>query len=901
MNFNFKKIASAASSALMIGSTVALAAAANYPAPFVSGSSADVAIVVGDGATADLTAAAALSADLSSTFAANGGRTTTTTSIDGENFPLFTSSSELFMNSTLNSVRTTLTSTELPTLLEDQTFEGSSSIQYTQKITLGNNPKIDFAQMPTSDDDPLAGISLSTSPSTNPLYNATVTFDSAVNFTHADSIGEEITLFGQKFTVGAGTTTSKLVLLKSSETVDLSSDGMPSSTVSVDGQDYTVELVAATDTSATIKITDSDGDSETKEITESTSKKLLGLEVTVDRADENNFRLTATISVGSNKITLQDGSAVKVGTDEDIVDGTQVEFWSTGSSITSYPGNISRIDFQVAAADSDEDAIFPGQAFVDPVFESFKVDFTGLTIPLDNTDERETIDVKPSGNDKATVAFKSYAGSEPKTVTWAFNKTTAEATTEGGSLGGMILADSDGDVIRVAEGVIANKSQYVVIPNDNDGGGLYEITSIYNSSSSTASDDYVRLKNVFTNDETEYKASAEGSITATVEGKTVTIYYNGASDSAQENRLARFDSTDAGSGNDMILFPTIKTTSGAKVAFYQPLRINLENFNGVSRAGYAGNVSSFLFPDGDGYTDVDVTRDGGNGAVWNFTFGSTVRNINTSVAAGAASGLLTVGKLTYNVTNFAAATPNSTVVYLQNPEGGNIIRPAIIVFEEKDDLNNYEAAIFTLDAGYDGGNNDIGVADVIRTFGADSASLGNEIQLETDSDMYQDMDLWGAVYTLDKSDTDQISASMSYPDNQIEAEAYITEATATTSGSSGVLGDIVYDASEVSTVSSKNLIVLGGSCINTVAAQLLGSSAPLCGADFTAETQVGTGSFLIQSFESPFNANKVALLVAGYEADDTINAANALKSNTVDTTKGKKYTGTTATSLTPVL
>ena len=128
--------------------------------------------------------------------------------------------------------------------------------------------------MPTSDDDPKAGISFSTSLSTNPLYNATLTFESNVNFTHADSVGENIELFGQKFTVGAATTTTKLVLLKSSQTIDLSSDGNPSTTVTVEGKEYTVELVAATDSSATIKVTDSSGSADTKEISESASKKI---------------------------------------------------------------------------------------------------------------------------------------------------------------------------------------------------------------------------------------------------------------------------------------------------------------------------------------------------------------------------------------------------------------------------------------------------------------------------------------------------------------------------------------------------------------------------------------------------------------------------------------------------
>ena len=46
---NFKKISAITGSALMLGMTMGVAAAANYPAPFVSGGAANVAIVYGTG------------------------------------------------------------------------------------------------------------------------------------------------------------------------------------------------------------------------------------------------------------------------------------------------------------------------------------------------------------------------------------------------------------------------------------------------------------------------------------------------------------------------------------------------------------------------------------------------------------------------------------------------------------------------------------------------------------------------------------------------------------------------------------------------------------------------------------------------------------------------------------
>ena len=49
MRFNFKKISAIATGVLLAGMTMGVAAAANYPAPFVEDSTADVAIVYGTG------------------------------------------------------------------------------------------------------------------------------------------------------------------------------------------------------------------------------------------------------------------------------------------------------------------------------------------------------------------------------------------------------------------------------------------------------------------------------------------------------------------------------------------------------------------------------------------------------------------------------------------------------------------------------------------------------------------------------------------------------------------------------------------------------------------------------------------------------------------------------------
>ena len=144
-----------------------------------------------------------------------------------------------------------------------------------------------------------------------------------------------------------------------------------------------------------------------------------------------------------------------------------------------------------------------------------------------------------------------------------------------------------------------------------------------------------------------------------------------------------------------------------------------------------------------------------------------------------------------------------------------------------------------------------------------------------------------------KPSSSQDSIKIIYHGDEVIADVYITSPDAIISGGNA-LGNVLVKDSEVNSVKTKNLIVVGGSCINSVAADLLGGS--YCGASFTTATGVAANQFLIQSFGDKYATGKIALLVAGYEVADTGNAATYLRTQTVDTTAGKKYKGTTATS-----
>jgi hypothetical protein len=153
------------------------------------------------------------------------------------------------------------------------------------------------------------------------------------------------------------------------------------------------------------------------------------------------------------------------------------------------------------------------------------------------------------------------------------------------------------------------------------------------------------------------------------------------------------------------------------------------------------------------------------------------------------------------------------------------------------------------------------------------------------------MDHYGIIIsdgTTPEDETDSDEITISFPDEQVFAEVSVTAGSSASQSDSGILK--ITD-SEVAQASGMNLVVVGGSAINSVAADLLDGT--YSEAAFTEATGVGNGQFLIQSFDR--GSGNVALLVAGYAAEDTTKAATYLINNNVDTTVGKKYVGTSST------
>jgi hypothetical protein len=875
MKFNFRKITSAIASTAMLGSTVALAAAANFPAPFVQNGAADVAIVYGS--SLDLSAVTDISTSLSSALAGSrsGGGATKTDNA----YPLFTGSTPLQLNNSLNSVRTSVTESNLNSVFADTEFSGNVDATVSFRVTLGSNPRTIFAKEPTSSVDPSLGMFYGTTKATY-LYNSTATFDEAVNFTHADSQGEELTLFGQKFTVSSATTNTKLVLFKSAETIDLSVGGtsaVPSKTIVVGDKTYTVQLTGATDTSARIKITDSSGNFDQKEINEGASKKVLGVEVGINSAVESTATssISAEIVIGANRLTLQDGNEVKIGTDEKAIEGTDVDFESSGTSTQ----NITKITVQVFAKDGSNDFFKVGNEFVDPVYQSFRLIFNSLSSDLGDTTNREDIKIQPSGTDMASITFTDWREDTLTNFEWLNNKS--------GGRTGAWLGDTDGWELKVAEMAQVNESGYAVLGNEDEG-VLVKVTNI-NNATTGYSEDSITLKNVISEKTYSAKATSEGAGTIDIEGNSYAFNYidSKAGDGSEHIRFNYPDSAGAGA---MILYPTIQTSKGAKLAFYEPLTLDLGNWDG------AGNAATTLrFPDGDGYTDVAIAGPTGG---TNYTFASGI-SMNLSVAAGTVSSTSSIGKLTYNFSS--SGTVNNVRVHLME-DNLIVTRPAIVLFEDKDESDIYNTVIVETSGG-GVSDNGVSVSETSFSWNSDNdmkgTAYGNTgLQMKSNDKLYQKMDQWGTLVTTDQSDSDQYSVVISYPKMQTTAEIYMDSLGAGSSSNNLGTVQVTDDELASSGMSGKNLIVVGGSCVNTAASALLRNAG--CGASWTAATGAGNGDWIIQTFANPWASSKVATLVAGWEQGDTANAATYLKTQNPKTDVGHKLTGRTATTATPV-
>ena len=125
----------------------------------------------------------------------------------------------------------------------------------------------------------------------------------------------------------------------------------------------------------------------------------------------------------------------------------------------------------------------------------------------------------------------------------------------------------------------------------------------------------------------------------------------------------------------------------------------------------------------------------------------------------------------------------------------------------------------------------------------------------------------GAKITYETPSSSPNLVTYNYPKNQKLPQVYVTSgATTTTTAAGGDLALVqVVDAtkldSEVKSTGAQNMVVVGGPCVNSVAAKLMGNPK-VCTTGFSP------GKAVVKMYEDA-TTKKMAMLVAGYSGKDT--------------------------------
>jgi len=807
MKMNIKKVATVLGSALMLGATVGMAAAAAYPVPFVQNGAANVAIVYGaNAANADILASSAIATGLATTLAAQtatGATTSTSTVEGGDSVKIEGSSSKFGLGDLASTVLvTSINSEKMPNLLMDGTYtdEDNTEFKYTQKISLGGAMRLNhFSDSDYKDKVPSIGINLSDSP----VLNYTLDFDTNPLFNASTMETTTINMMGKQYYVldVQNGSTDKLTLLDSANSAVITEG----ETTTVGTYEISINFIDSTKVKLMVngQTTNSLSNGATYKLSDGTYIGVKDILYATKDAGVSKVE----ISIGKGKLEVEDGAAIQLND-------------NTINEITGFLNldSSSKLDKLVLVWTTDGDEFITADSSITmPGFESIKITMADFFAP-----KQEVTSVKNSGSNVLELKTTIKGGDVTIPILYATNGIYSDAGKDAsnqlagttvGNAGTFVFNQTDGDKYIVASWNSTTEAETYYL----------RVEMIQEDSVNKT-----RFTNVLNSDDTKTASAGNDVSFGNVVITPSLINYTGS---------LKLATLTAGAG---VSFNSVYTAEGMKV--YLP----------YVNATTVGNIGNY----------------------------TTAALACTAALSGKLQNELYTGIVTYNLTGSTVGATTSCTTKLYFSE------------EDKDSNLAKNGFSLTLQNNTDGKVEVKGVnsADVDRTF-----EIGDTESYES----YMISDL--ATKIVQKTSGDQDSAEITYAGGQSYANAYIASPSATVSAGSGSttdatqLGTITVKDSEVSSVSGKNLIVIGGSCVNSVAADLLGGAA--CEAAFTAKTGIKAGEALIQSFAK---GDKIALLVAGYNAEDTTKAATYLVNKGFDTTVGKALKVTSATEATAI-
>ncbi len=776
MRFNFKKIAAIGASFLMVGMSMGVGAAANFPAPFSGTSASSVGVVVGAAGTDDV-AAASISTYLE-------GKVTGTLVISADSWPVKTSSDDLELTESIKDVETYIDDSDLSILADGTISNEKGDAKYEQFLYFQDAASSSVVF--TEDDEDNVGLFFKINEGAviaKYVMDFTTNLESDIEESDelSDIEDKDITILGKTYTITTannGTSGVELILMSGAEKATLGND----ESATVGGKTVSL-LVSGSDV---VQFT-VDGVQLDKMAKGETVKLSDGTFLGVTDITYQQFAggiMQATFHLGADKMELNNGSTMKVN--GETIGEAAVAITSTE---TSSDISISEISINMTAEDDlyvkegGKLSNAPNLDEPEVLFtQNWDIEFNGLDAV--NTEE---ITFKSSESDKEyELKFKNYNGD-------SIVLPVVYATATG--LKGGAYDTSDDDLL------------------------------VLNASATITDDDYFVLNTANPN-------------SSTTDARSYVVRYRGADKTTDSDPKVTFDISGVETGREVSL------ASG-----------------GTFNLKLGGSTFEF---------DNASATDSNN---FNITLTTTQLGYTNSSNAGALQ-LRTQYNALITINDMDMTDTTSTWIVTLDVDD-----------EDKDgDKVSLASAqnVFTVTLSNDTSTLEVATSAVTAT--------GSTFKTNPDDD---DESLvrtsYGAYVSVIDTSTAPAQITATIPESVVNPLVYISPGTV--SGGAAI-GSLVFKDTETGW-RARNVVLIGGTCINRATAEALNIAYGTCEAAFTTETGVGDGQYLIKSIGDAFQSGRIALVVAGYNQADTTAAVSLLRNqpDKIDTAAGNEYLG----------
>src|SRR3989344_312991 len=829
MKINFRKISAVAASLIMTGMSAGFAAAANYPAPFVEAGVANAAIVSGSG-----TGVSALDAVEAGNIQANLNLEVTSTSstLTGENVvQLDKASDKINLGDALNGpFGATVDDADLD-LLKDvvYTAEDSDTFDAEQRVTLGS-PKLSHFR--DSDYESLAGLSDKT-----PIIGINISDGQLVmNYTldflddaESDVVSSELDDLEGSFLPLFG---KQFYISDWDNGTTNNQAGKLTLLDSVKEGEVTTVTLGATSYDVAIDYIDADSTALsvngviTSDLLEGETEKLAdGTYVGVTDVR----RLEVGGEIGTVEFSLGVGKLELTHGDEIKLNGDTVSDVRAFMRKSAPSSGVEKVDYIALEWKADDELFLtPKSEITLPGMGGLKFSMTEFVRP---TEDKLSIAGDGDTNVKITLPIKDGTATIP-----------------------LLYGNASGDFAGIGknfdERLATSPTTRLTFWSKKNNLDYHKYFVATYNDSDTAESYLLELK-----PREETGVRNETDVLNKVTGETISSKKAGDSvkigDVSFDIEFVHVNSTDkyvnitAGTN---VNFNTVFSVGGLKVWLpYRVSKATNSTFGEGDDLDGAGGETNTIF-------GVYPVADTAIGAI-NFT---NVTDLGAGGSAGHSWDTYYLSMVGEDKDDNIASGPYFAVRLDPNADGDI----------EIDQINNSVGAF----AGSGGGTGkEQGTTSIYEAYVVGSAAGGGDI----------------APKILHYTKPDRDYAEVYYPTgaSQSYAKVFLTDVSAVSVPEGGAV--LVKDT-EVSSVATKNLIIVGGSCINSAAATLVGGA--FCGSAWTDATGVGSGQFVVKAYPDSTLTSGLAMLVAGYEAADTQLASTYVRTQTFDTS-AVAYTG----------